>query len=93
MRYLEAPKYSNELRGEKIFLAGGITNCYEWQYPAAQELLDRTDLSVLNPRRKDFDVSNLSDSAEQIKWEHYYLRKADRILFWFPKTSICPISL
>ena len=29
----------------------------------------------------------------QIEWEHEALRASDTILFWFPKETLCPITL
>lgn len=80
----------------KVFMAGGITGCPDWQSdvineinrgPAADELL------LLNPRRADFDVLDPSVSRQQIEWEYTMLHQADVILFWFPKETLCPITL
>ena len=49
--------------------------------------------TIINPRRKYFDVKNKNASAEQIKWEFGMLWKADIIPFWFPKETLCPITL
>lgn len=77
-----------------VFLAGGITDCEDWQSVAA-DLLSNTRLVVFNPRRANFPINDPSASRAQIEWEWRYLRRADRILFWFPasKTSVCPIAL
>lgn len=75
-----------------IFIGGGISNCPDWQ----TELIDKLkglDIDFLNPRRLDFDITNSCISGEQIKWEHNYLRKANEILFWFCKETLCPITL
>jgi len=32
-------------------------------------------------------------AKEQIKWEFECLRKVTAILFWFPKETVCPITL
>jgi hypothetical protein len=76
----------------KLFLAGGIANCPDWQ----QEVigyLEKSHWILLNPRRKDFPIGDPNASLEQISWEHHHLRMADAILFWFPCETICPIVL
>ena len=92
MRYVEAPYEFKPKTGESIFLAGGITNCPDWQQEI-REHLAATDLVLLNPRRKDFPMGDPAAAQHQIAWEHNALRFADNILFWFPKETICPIVL
>ena len=78
-----------------VFLAGGITDCPDWQtYMKDKIVKDLPGLIVLNPRRASFDVTNKSALKEQITWEYDALRQAELILFWFPKgPSVCPIAL
>lgn len=75
--------------GSSVFLAGGITNCPEWQDRAAEVLLEV--VNVLDPRRKPWPEGG--DMGEQVKWEYDHLRMARYVLFWFPAESICPIAL
>lgn len=75
------------------FLAGGITNCEDWQNYAIDKLNSEEGLVLLNPRRVDFDTSNLQDEAFQIQWEHERLVEATYCLFWFPPETLCPITL
>lgn len=75
-----------------VFLAGGITGCPDWQ-SVIVDLLRDTDFVLMNPRRKDFPMDDPDAASGQIKWEHDYLRLADRILFWFPAATLCPIVL
>ena len=75
-----------------LFLAGGITNCPEWQDEAIQLLADSRWL-LLNPRRKNFPIDDPNASHQQIEWEHRHLRLAYAILFWFPQETLCPIVL
>ncbi len=93
MRYVEAIN-NYELYGtdKKVFLAGGITGCPDWQQEMAKQL-DSTTLTILNPRRADFPIGDPDAAQEQIKWEYDALRAADVISFWFPKETICPIVL
>lgn len=93
MRYLESPEHYTAKPGEvSIFLAGGITNCPDWQQ-TMRELLGGTDLVLLNPRRENFPIGDPGAAEEQITWEFQHLRKASAILFWFPCETICPIVL
>lgn len=91
MPVLTAPA-DTQLNGCSLFLAGGISNCGDWQSEMIA-LLAATDLTLLNPRREDFDVSNPSMTEAQIRWEYRYLRKASAVLFWFPPETLCPITL
>ena len=93
MRYIEAPKTYTRRKNEKvIFLAGGITNCPDWQQDLVK-LLDIPQLVILNPRRKNFPIGNPSVAIEQITWEFNSFQKADLISFWFSRGSLNPIVL
>lgn len=94
MELLTAPTYMPRpsSAGKRVFLAGGITNCPDWQKEMINHLKD-TSLLLYNPRRDDFDVK-VPDAAQiQIQWEFDHLRKAQAILFWFPSETMCPIVL
>ena len=95
MHYVEAldeyvfpPSYDNK----SLFLAGGITGCPDWQAEMVEKLSD-TDLTLLNPRRKDFPVDDPNAAKEQITWEWHHLDKAKAISFWFAKETVQPIVL
>lgn len=88
-QYIEAP-YQDEWR--VLFLGGGITGTEDWQAIAAEALID-LDIVIMNPRRKSFDISKKEESVKQIAWEYRQLRKCDECLFYFPSSSICPITL
>jgi len=97
MNYIEAPSditNPGALNGchKSIFLAGGITNCPDWQQEM-RELLSDTNLTILNPRRANFPIHDKSAAYKQIKWEHKHLHLATAILFWFPEETLCPIVL
>lgn len=93
MLYIEAPEvYKEQDNLKTIFLAGGITNCPDWQSELVN-MLRKCDVVLFNPRRKHFPIDDQKAANGQIKWEYEHLRKADSILFWFPKESICPIAL
>lgn len=93
MEYVESPKNHIRTSSRKaVFLAGGITDCPDWQSELTGLMKD-LDITILNPRRKNFPIQNPQASREQIRWEFEHLRKADIVIFWFPKESICPIAL
>ena len=90
-RDITAPRLGTEsMRG--IFLAGGITDCPDWQSEAVQALCCHA-ITVFNPRQANFDITNPNAAREQITWEHNHLRHAMAILFWFPCETLCPITL
>lgn len=75
-----------------VFMAGGITNCPDWQSELYENLKD-LECVFFNPRRDDFDLTDSSMSEKQIEWEYRHLGLCDNVLFWFPKESVCPITL
>ena len=83
------PRYNKK---PTLFLAGGITNCPEWQDEMINMLKD-SNWFLLNPRRKNFPIHDPNASLEQIHWEYQHLRFADAISFWFCKETLCPIVL
>jgi hypothetical protein len=88
MQLIEAPNIYPE--NADLFLGGGITNCPDWQAQVV-EMLEDTNLVVLNPRRSAAFTGDIAD--EQIRWEYEALRAAKTVLFWFPKETLCPITL
>ncbi len=93
VRYVQAPqRYDGP--GPVLFLAGGISNCPDWQSEAAAMLRDTPGLTVLDPRRAVYDPDAPHAATEQITWEHTHLWRADVVLFWFaPGGSVQPIAL
>lgn len=76
-----------------VFLAGGITKCDDWQADVIKELEFDT-VSIFNPRRKEFDITNKSDSYSQIEWEFDRLEKADIFSMYFCNSeSVQPICM
>jgi hypothetical protein len=93
MNYVECPDVYERKEGEKsLFLAGGISGCRVWQKDMA-DLLKEEDLVVINPRRRHFDINDPQMEYDQIKWEYEHLGKSDSVSFWFPKETLCPITL
>ena len=80
MRVITAPEIIEKKDNEKyVFLAGGITNCPDWQNDIIERLehLRSSNLVVLNPRREDFPIHDPSAAYKQIEWEFEALEKAD----------------
>jgi hypothetical protein len=94
MIYIEAPSEAKEDSDfPSVFLAGGITDCPDWQNAMVTMLEDIRRLVLFNPRKKNFPMDDPSAAKRQIAWEFYYLRKAQGVSFWFPMETICPIVL
>ena len=56
----------------KIFLAGGIQKCDEWQQKIInmfKEYETEKEIYLINPRRENFPIDDPNASYEQIKWE------------------------
>jgi len=89
MRYIESPTpwTPDDPRTPSIFLAGGITNCPDWQTDAALHMYDQP-VTLLNPRQANFNVRDKDAAPAQIKWEFDHLHLADVILFWFPTGEV-----
>lgn len=91
MPYIQCPAvYTGSDRS--LFLAGGISNCPNWQLELV-ELLADTSFVLLNPRRENFPMSDPQAAEAQIRWEHHHLHLAWGISFWFPCETLCPITL
>lgn len=78
---ITAPSTENPIY-TSVFLAGGITNCKEWQKQVIDELKSY-DISVFNPRRESFDVSDKSATVKQIAWEYEQLERMDIFSMYF----------
>lgn len=78
-------------RDHQLFLAGGITNCSDWQSEMIG-LLEDFDGVIFNPRRRQWPRDSESLS-EQIHWEQTHLDRSHLRLFWFAQETVCPITL
>ena len=94
MKIIEAPNLYIPAADEvSVFLAGGISNCPDWQSEviALLENFDSTNrdskLVVYNPRRANFDVNDKSASVNQITWEFMYLERCDIFSMLFVKSE------
>jgi len=92
--YVEAPTKINMITGYRIFLAGGITGCVNWQKVAKDVLMKSNKYDfIVNPRRENFDLLDVDVAEEQIYWEADQLQRCDEILFWFSSETVQPITL
>ena len=91
---IEAPNETNSFnKNNQLFLAGGITNCPQWQNEIIKLLEKENNLTIYNPRRANFPIDDPDAAEEQITWEYNHLKNADIILFWFSNGSLNPIVL
>ena len=70
-----------------VFLAGGITNCHDWQsevieYLKHYETNNKLDLRVYNPRRPSFNIET-DDPEEQIRWEYNNIKSSQIFSMYF----------
>ncbi len=91
MQYIEAVS-EEAARYKSVFLAGGITNCADWQKAVVDKLSD-LEVTVYNPRRANYPMDDPAAAAAQITWEYDRLHKADTVSFWFSKETLNPITL
>jgi len=99
MRVIRCPEVVELKSWEKpVFLAGGISNCPDWQasairYAKKVATHEHSRLVLINPRRKNFDINDPTMARKQIEWEYSALTKTPTVIFWFPKETLCPITL
>jgi hypothetical protein len=93
----EKPDLDEHYDRPYLFLAGGITNCDEWQDEVCEKLSDDSIVgTVFNPRRKNFPMGDPEAGKKQIAWEYWALNdlNPDIISFWFDGgESLQPITL
>jgi len=87
MKVITSPEVYHQSDDEvSVFLAGGITNCHDWQSDViaflqkynVDDLHSRLDkLVIYNPRRPNFPIDDPSTAQEQIEWEFKNLEKMD----------------
>ena len=92
--YLEAINTYYPLHGKSIFLAGGITDCWNWQERVGSELMRSKVFDfVINPRREEFDILDKTQKPIQTKWEYDHLDASTHVMFWFTADTLQPITL
>ena len=93
MKIITAPEIYKNNNNNNItcFLAGGITNCPNWQNEVIkniQEYSSRTNidlryLDIYNPRRENFPIDNPNAAQKQIEWEFKYPEECDIFSMYF----------
>ena len=93
------PPSRPHLEKPSVFFAGSIEQgkAIQWQRPFAATL-QQLPVTVLNPRRDDWDPNWTQDISnpqfrEQVEWEMDYLERADVIALFFQPGTVSPISL
>jgi len=83
-----------------VFLAGSIEigEAENWQERVARELSDIPNLTILNPRRDEWDgswVQSITDRQfrEQVEWEISAQEMANVIFMYFAPDTKAPITL
>lgn len=87
MKIITAPeKYEYSPDDIKVFLAGGITNCVNWQQKVIDGISDRDlyrRIALFNPRRENFPINDKTAAYDQIKWEFNAIEKCDIFSMYF----------
>lgn len=98
MNVLKAPQ-KLEFENRSVFLAGSIEmgKAVDWQ-TSITTMLEKLNVTVLNPRRDDWDSSWVQSKdnpqfREQVLWELNALNRADVIVMYFDPATKSPISL
>ena len=98
MRVIKAPE-PIVITGRSVFLAGSIDmgKAVNWQQQVTDALVGM-DITILNPRRDDFDASLVQSIdnppfVEQVEWELRALEEADVIAMYFDPKGYAPITL
>ncbi len=91
MKYVRCPEiyFGNE---KSLFLAGGISECRDWQIDLIK-MLKNEDLVLINPKREFYDLNDSELEDQQIVWEYNHIKQASAVSFWFPNETLCPITL
>lgn len=88
MRVITAPEfYIPQEHDITVFLAGGITNCPDWQSKVIKDLnVDNSyleSLVIFNPRRENFPIWDKSAAYAQIEWEYQMLERCNIFSMYF----------
>lgn len=83
-----------------VFLAGSIEmgKAEDWQTKVQDSLNDLHYITILNPRRDDWDsswVQSIENDKfrEQVNWELYGIENANLVAMYFSPGTMSPISL
>lgn len=94
------PPYHLDIETNSIFLAGSIEmgQAVDWQTQVTNGLSDKKNLTILNPRRDDWDSTWKQDVKNeqfrgQVRWELEAMERASIIAMYFDPKTLSPISL
>lgn len=92
MKVVYAPNYHFPVTHEKtLYLAGGVAGCPDWQAEVIKAL-EKTSLTIFNPRRQTL-LANMPELVQsQREWEFGNITATRAVMFWFPKESLCPTT-
>lgn len=80
-RVITAPSMASAIY-PSVFLAGGITNCPDWQSEVINAL-DCERIALFNPRREKFNITDPDSVFVQIAWEYDRLESMDIFSMYF----------
>jgi hypothetical protein len=99
MKIIKPNSNDQIIEGLSVFCAGSIEmgQCEDWQ-TKTQERFEEFPITLLNPRRDDWDSSWTQEQKNpqfnyQVNWEMDSLDKADIIFMYFSPETKSPISL
>lgn len=93
---ITAPEKYTISKGFSIFLAGSIENgtASNWQKELIEKYLWHDHLTILNPRRDNWDKqADNQKIIDQIRWEQDAIKLVDLVVFYFDPKTKSPISL
>ena len=98
MKVITAPEKFDSSDKIVVFLAGGISNCWNWQEEVIKNIEesgeDTNNLVICNPRRSSFDMANPYEQIRQIEWEFEMLELCDIFSMYFCESeSVQPICM
>lgn len=99
MRIITAiEKYEKQEGDILVFLAGGITNCDNWQNSVIDRIKQEEfghNVVIANPRRESFpDTNNEKSFYKQVEWEFNMLEQANIFSVFFANSeSVQPITM
>ncbi len=77
----------------RVYLAGGIKECPDWQNDLEKLLSGIEGLSTCNPRVAGFIPRSSDDYTNMVKENRRNLESCGAVIFWFPKNMLTPVAL
>jgi hypothetical protein len=100
MKTIKPNSQDQTILGTSIFLAGSIEmgKAEDWQKTIENTFVGIEDITLLNPRRDDWDSSweqkeSNPEFNKQVNWEMNMLERANIIFMYFSPETKSPISL